>query len=242
MSLGMFCAIPVRYREWDDACANLMLPCFPLVGAIIGALWWGAAEVLLFSGVHAVLAAAALTVFPFLATGFLHLDGYMDTSDAVLSRRSLEERLRILKDPGVGAFAVVMIAVLFLLQFAAAYAAVDGGKCFAALIAVAVLSRCCAAMALLCAKVIPGSGYANAFRQKTGTAHKIWILFLAVLGFAAACLLAGVAGLIAAVCAALGTIAATAYAYRKLEGVSGDVAGYAIALGELCGLIALAVA
>ena len=241
MSLGMFCAIPLPYHVWDDTCMNLMLTCFPLIGAIIGALWWGLAELLIFSGIHIILVSAILAVFPFFITGFLHLDGYMDTSDAVLSRRPLEDKMRILKDPHTGAFAVIMVAVLFILQFSTVYAVVENGKYFTLLIVISVISRCGSAMSILCLKTMPQSGYANMFRQNTGIPHKIFIIFICVSATALSFVLAGIYGLIVAVAVILGYIGSMAYAYKNLKGVSGDLAGYALVISELCGLFALAV-
>jgi adenosylcobinamide-GDP ribazoletransferase len=79
---------------------------YPLVGLTLGALlvpvaWWG---------VHLQLGPAGdvltILVLVFL-TGGLHLDGLMDTSDAVFSRRSREQMLEIMKDSGVGAMGVL---------------------------------------------------------------------------------------------------------------------------------------
>ena len=241
MAFGMFCAIPLPVQLWDDSCMNLMLACFPLVGGIIGALWWGVAELIIFSGINIVFVAAVLTIFPFFVTGFLHLDGYMDTSDAVLSRRPLEDKLRILKDPHTGAFAVIMIAVLFLLQFAASYAVIENGKYLVLLIVVAVMSRCCSAMSILCLKAMPQSGYGNMFQQNTGISHKIFLVVIGLLAIALAYILAGIAGLIVAASVIVGYIAAMAYAYKEFKGISGDLTGFSLVISELCGLIALAV-
>ena len=38
-----------------------------------------------------------------------------------------------------------------------------------------------------------------------------------------------------------GYTAAMAWAYHTLDGVSGDLAGYSLCIGELCGLAALAI-
>ena len=241
MSLGMFCAVPLPSRNWDDAYKNLALASLPLVGGIIGAFWWGAAELLVLSGVHAVPAAAIVALVPFFATGFIHLDGYMDTSDAALSRRSAEEKLRILKDPHTGAFAVIMIAVLFVLQFASAYAAFVKAEYLALFAAITVISRCCAAMSVFCLKIMPQSGYANMFRQNTGAAQKWFVIIIAVIPTVLSFLYAGFSGLIITAVAALGYIAAMAFAYKDFKGVSGDLVGFSIVIGELCGLFALAV-
>lgn len=241
MALGMFCSIPMPTRLWDDECADLMLPCFPLIGGLIGVLWFGMAKAVIFSGIHSMLVSAVLALAPFLLTGFLHLDGYMDTSDAVLSRRPLEEKLRILKDPHTGAFAVIMLSILFIFQFAAAYAAIEKGSNLELLVFIPVISRCCASMLLLCLKTMPQSGYANFMKNKTGIRHKIFTVFIAVCAIASSGLLAGACGFIIAAAIALGSVFAMAYAYKELGGVSGDLAGFSLVTGELCGLIALAI-
>ena len=241
MSLGMFCAIPLPYHLWDDSCVNLMLPFFPLVGALIGVIWWGIVKLLLLIGIHMMLIAAVSTVIPFIITGFLHLDGYMDTNDAVLSRRPLEDKLRILKDPRAGAFAVISVAVLFILQFAAIYTVTANGKYLALLIVMPVISRCCSAFVLLALKPMPQSGYANMFRQNSGLGQKVCILIIAILAAWAAFLFAGIRGVAVTAVVIAGYAAAMAYVYHDLKGVSGDLAGYALVIGELCGLTAIAV-
>jgi adenosylcobinamide-GDP ribazoletransferase len=237
----MFCAVPLPFHVWDDRCANLVLPCFPLTGAVIGALWWGICELLILSGIHIVFASAVLALLPFLVTGFLHLDGYVDTNDAVLSRKPLEDKLRILKDPHAGAFGVITTAVLFVLQFAALYVVVESGKRFTLLIVITVISRCCSSMSIMCLKPMPQSGYANMFRQNTGITHKAFVVFTAACSIALSFLLAGAYGVGTVLSVVLGYTAAMAYAYVNLKGVSGELAGYSLGIGELCGLFALAV-
>lgn len=82
--------------------------CFlPLVGAVIGA-----AQGLLFLLLTrfpfgAFFRGALLSVLPLFLSGGIHMDGFLDTCDAIHSYKSREERLRILKDPHAGAFAVI---------------------------------------------------------------------------------------------------------------------------------------
>jgi adenosylcobinamide-GDP ribazoletransferase len=241
MSYGMFCAIPQPFHLWDETCVNLILPCFPLVGVLIGALWWGTAKILVLSGLHIVLASAVLALLPFFATGFLHLDGYMDTSDAVLSRRPMEDKLRIVKDPHTGAFSVIMLAVLFTLQFASVFVVIEKGKNPALLIIIPIISRCCSALSILCLKPMAQSAYANMFRQNTGMSHKVFIVFVAISSAALSCFFMGIPGLIVGVSAITGFTVAIVYAYKDLKGVSGDLAGFALVIGELCALAAMAI-
>jgi adenosylcobinamide-GDP ribazoletransferase len=237
----MFCAIPLPKHIWDEDCVQYALPCFPLVGGIIGLLWWGFARLLVFGGVHIVLASALLGLFPFLATGFLHLDGYMDTNDAILSRRPAEDRLRILKDPHMGAFAVIMLAVLLLFQVAAAYALIEKGTDFYMLVVISVVSRSCSSVSLLCLNIMPQSGYAKMFRQKAGLRHMLFIAVTAAVFAAFSVIIKGPGSLAAAAPVVLAYAASTAYAYKYFKGVSGDLAGYALTISELAGLVVLAI-
>ncbi|MDR0312723.1 MAG: adenosylcobinamide-GDP ribazoletransferase [Treponema sp.] len=240
MSLGMFSAIPLPFHLWDETCVNLVCVCLPLIGGLIGALWWGFAIVFIFSGIHIMPVTAVLTLVPFLASGFLHLDGYMDTSDAILSRRPLEDKLRILKDPHTGSFAVIMLAVLFVFQFAFVYAIIENEKNIMLLIFIPVISRCCASFSVLSLKPLTQSAYANMFRQNTGAAHKVFIIIIAILTLALSWFFAGINGLIVAALVIVGFTAALTWAYKDLKGISGDLAGFGLVIGELCGLVALA--
>ena len=241
MSFGMFSSIPQPFHLWDDKAANLALPCFPLVGGFIGALWFGIAKILELSGIHTMLVTAVVTLVPFLASGFLHLDGYMDTCDAVLSRRPFEDKLRILKDPHAGAFAVIMLAVLFVTQFTIVFAIIETKKNLVPLFIIPVISRCCSALSVLCLKPMAQSTYANMFRQNAKIAHKIFIIVIAVSGIMLSYFFAQIYGLITAISSIAGFIAAIVWAYRDLKGISGDLAGFALVVSELCGLAAMAI-
>ncbi|MBN3523293.1 adenosylcobinamide-GDP ribazoletransferase [Paenibacillus apiarius] len=89
---------------------------FPWAGCIIGVLIWGAGV-----GLQLVLPsgpAAALTLALAVAlTGGLHMDGLMDTADGVLSHRSRERMLEIMKDSRVGAMGVIICVLVLLLKW-----------------------------------------------------------------------------------------------------------------------------
>ena len=241
MSFGMFCIIPQPFQLWDASCVNLVLPCFPVVGGIIGALWWGLVRLMILRGIGVILASAVAALFPFILSGFIHLEGYMDTSDAVLSRRPLEDKLRILKDPHTGAFAVIMLAVLFILWLALVFTVIENGIYIVLIAIIPVLSRCCAALSILRLKILAQSSYANSFRQNTGAPHIAFIVITAAAGVAFSFFFAGLRGLAVSAAVMAGFAAAMAFAYKDLKGVSGDLAGFALVTGELCGLAAMAV-
>ena len=258
MTFGMFTVIPAP-KSWDEPSAKHMMPWLPLAGAVIGAAWWGAAELLVLSGLHIALCAAILMLIPFVLSGFIHLDGYMDTSDALLSRRSVDEKLRILKDPHTGAFAVIMIAVLFVLMFASAYALIERwnlfallpastyaltvrGNPFALLPVIPVLSRCCSSMAVLCLNPMT-QGYAYAFKPSKAAPHRAVTVLVACAAFVYAWFCAGPGGLAVSGAVVAGYCAAMVCALSgfRFRGVSGDLVGFSLVIGELCGLFACGV-
>jgi len=240
MALGMFCAIPLPFHLWDEKNMPAMIASLPLVGLVIGAIWWAIGLLLVTMNLPIMISAALLTLAPFFIAGFIHLDGYMDTSDALLSCRSLEDKLRILKDPRVGAFAVIMLAILFVLQFAAMYTVAENGRFLTSLIVISVLSRSCSALSIFVLRHMPESNYAAMLGQNIGGASKVFVIAVAFTAIFLSFLHSGVFGLIVALSVLLGYAAAMRVVYKDFNGVSGDLLGYSLVISELCGLIALA--
>ena len=239
MCQTMFCAIPSPVKKWDEEARPLMLLFLPFVGLEIGVIWMLLAWVMNYLALPQVLIAAVLALYPFFVTGFIHLDGFMDVTDAVKSWRDLERRREILKDSRVGAFAVISCAALMIMQFAAAVSMeLDGSLAGIALAFIPVISRCCSALAVTVLPPMNGSQYAGQERRKA--VHAVVYLVLAAAFTAVAFVLCGRYGF-----AVIGVLAgyglALLRAYRSLEGMNGDISGYALTIGELCGLIVLAV-
>ena len=85
MCQSMFCAIPFPVRVWDDGARGRMLLFLPLVGLEIGILWAGLSYAVRLLPLPNLVGGLILSVYPFLVTGFIHLDGFMDVTDAVKS-------------------------------------------------------------------------------------------------------------------------------------------------------------
>ena len=238
MTWGMFCAIPCPYKKWNnDYRANTLL-CLPLLGVVIGLIWAAAYWVLNKIGCPSALKAALLAFVPWLLTGFIHLDGYMDCADAILSRRELKERQRILKDSTVGSFAVICFVLLAILAFAL-FLGCEGGKNPLCLAFVPVVSRCCSAFAVESLRPIGHSSYAamRAGGTKKGHLAAIGVMFAAAVILP--CLLTFPLGLCGAATAA-GSVLTLLYCCKDLDGMSGDISGCALTVGELCGAAAFA--
>ncbi len=89
---------------------------FPLVGLIIGlllALLYIVFRAALPAAVNSVLLIAALAVI----TGAHHIDGLMDTCDALVASKSSAQRLEIMTDTRVGAFGITAAILLLLTKY-----------------------------------------------------------------------------------------------------------------------------
>ena len=107
MAFSLYSRIPVPQAKWNDESMRWCICFLPLVGLVIGAAQWAAFALLTHFSFGPVLRGAVLAVLPILLSGGIHMDGFMDTCDAIHSYGSREKRLEILKDPHVGAFAVI---------------------------------------------------------------------------------------------------------------------------------------
>ncbi len=229
MCQSMFCAIPFPGKIWDEDAKGRMLLFLPLVGLEIGGIWALLAWLGWRLQLPAMVVGLILAAWPYVATGFIHLDGFMDVTDAVKSWRSLERRREILKDSHVGSFAVIGVALLLLAQFAFFSSAV-GEKPFLILLFVPAVSRCGSALAVTGLKSMSTSQYAD---QKKPRAH------LAILGAMLCAFLAlgfvfcGKYGFVLVGCVA-GYGLGLQRGYRSLDGMNGDIAGYALTVAELC--------
>ena len=232
MCQSMFCAIPAP-QVWDEKARDKMLLFLPIVGLELGLIWWGLAYACRI--LPPLMAALILSVYPYFATGFLHLDGFMDVTDAVRSYRSLERRREILKDSHVGSFAVIGIVILLLSQFVCFASMKDTADC-KVLLFIPAVSRCCSALAVTALKPMSTSQYAAQEKPKSHVAVLLAMLAVLLLGGFLLC------GRQAA--ALLGVLIGYGFALRRgfksLEGMNGDIAGYALSIGELCGAVVIA--
>ena len=268
MAWGNFLTLPCPVKKWDDKLKNLMLAFFPSVGAVIGILWvfimWlindgvrfydGVLNNLAASGAAIPMEAVVLVYFIFKISGFMHLDGFMDCSDAILSRAPLEKKQQILKDSRVGAFAVISVIFLILGWFAVmwsllAYCGADFGRILAALL-VPITSRGCSAIWLMTYKPMATSQYQENSQDPNKGRYKIiviaqmiiyMVLYLLISSIWIGVALEEALKLGALVMAAVGvsSYVVAARSRASLGGMNGDISGYSLTVGELVGTAVL---
>lgn len=231
MCQSMFCAIPCPGKIWDERSKDKMLLFLPLVGLEIGVIWAVLAWQTQLLALPELAAGAALCAYPYLVTGFMHLDGFMDVTDAVKSWRDLDHRREILKDPRVGSFAVISTVLLLLAQFALfASAPQDADRWI--LVFIPTVSRCCSSLSISVLRPMSTSQYAG---RKAGAGHIACLSIMLIAAVAGGFLFCGKYGFAVIGCL-VGYALALYCGFRSLEGMNGDIAGYSLTIGELCGI------
>ena len=206
---------------------------FPMVGALLGG-----ALALLDRGLSAIWPASVASALVLIAwvglTGALHLDGFLDTCDGLLGGHSPEERLRIMRDERVGAFAVTGGVLLLLVKYAA-LAALPGRA--PALILAPTLGRWGMALAIAAFPYARPEGLGRAMKDYAGWRQ-------AALAGGAAVVLAWIAGgwlgLAAAALASLITYAVARFSLGRLPGLTGDIYGATCEMVETVTLLCCA--
>ena len=231
-SLGMFTKIKVRDSVFSEGRGPFVLCWFPLDGALCGSLSAAVFYGLTLLTPDRMLSGAVMTLSLFVVSGFLHLDGFMDCADSLLSSRDREGKLRILKDSNVGAFAVISVALLLMILFSSMSAIADRGGAWQMFIAVPFASRAFTALILFTLRPIENNrGLLYYFGNGRTPAHVICV----ALEFAAA-LAAGFV-ISPAVAAVIASGAAVSFIFAKtaealLGGINGDVIGAGVIIFE----------
>jgi adenosylcobinamide-GDP ribazoletransferase len=246
MAWGGFLSIPCPCKKWDTKLKNLMLGFLPSVGFIIGIVLTIIAVILSSLRVPHAIEAMILTVSVFALSGFIHMDGFMDVSDAIFSRRDLEERRRILKDSSVGAFAVIFAVFLILSSFVVFNEVFEREDALFLyrLAAIPVSTRMVAACAVLSFDPMQTSQYAESHEEErtkaVGIALGTFVIYILLLAiwiairnnpFDIGKLMA------TSVFTVGGSLLACLFAKNNLKGMNGDIAGFSICTGGLVGLL-----
>ena len=119
VAFAMYSKIPMPMADWNKENMKYTFCFFPFIGLVIGALsylvGWAGGKF----GFNPSFVSAVLVLVPVAVTGGIHVDGLLDTSDALSSWQERERRLEILKDSHAGAFAVITACAFFLIWYGA---------------------------------------------------------------------------------------------------------------------------
>lgn len=233
IAISTYSVLPAPRFDWNEKNMRFSICFLPLVGLIVGAalyLWAWVAKAL---AVNGILFAAVAAALPILLTGGIHMDGLMDTVDALASHQVREKKLAILKDPHTGAFAVVYCGVYLLLSFGLYHALFQMEALLTVCLGL-VLSR---ALAVLGAVALPNArkeGMLCAFTEHT---HKravmIAMIAVSLLGMGSMAWASPVTGGFAAGFTLLTFFAYRTMAMKQFGGATGDTTGFFLQTSEL---------
>ena len=237
IAVSTYSALPVPQFEWSGRSMRYSVCFFPAVGLLCGAVLWGWSLLCAAVGAGALVFASVAVCLPLLISGGIHMDGYMDTVDALSARTDRARRLEILKDPHCGAFAVIYCGIYLLLSLGLFAELYRLGR-VAAYCPIYVFSR---ALSAFCALRLPnarGSGMLHAYTEKAAKGVSYAALAVTAVCAAAACVLISPScGAAAAAAALLVLPLYRRLALRSFGGVTGDTAGFFLQLCELAALL-----
>jgi adenosylcobinamide-GDP ribazoletransferase len=224
----------VKEAEWSASRFGKSVVFFPLVGMVIGMLLLIINHVFGYY-LSARMIAVLLVISGFIITGGLHADGLMDTADGLLSGRSRERMLEIMKDSRVGSGGVMVFVLLVAVKWAV-IEDIPANLLPFGLFAAPILSRLVLVMAITLFPYARREGMGKLFAEHTSSRDFIYALGLAivlllplmvyhhrvVVSFVVSLLFGGVF---------------FRYVSSKLGGLTGDVYGAATELTEVVVLL-----
>lgn len=232
IAFSTYSRIPVPQVEWTEENRRYSMCFFPLVGMVTGLVLWGWLALCDHFEIDLFLRGTVAALVPLVITGGIHMDGFMDTVDALASWQPAEKRLEILKDSHTGAFAVMGCAGYLLLS-AALYSEADPAAGLR-LAGVFVLSRALSAFALVRMRNARNRGMLDdisrvAEKRLVTLSGGVYALLCLVLWLAT--------GVRTALLCVLAAVLCYLYyqhmSYKQFGGVTGDLAGWFLQVTEL---------
>lgn len=233
ISFSIYSKIPVPQFDWKEEDMRYTLCFFPIVGVVIGLvelLWYIICRK---SGIGILLFSVLGTAIPIMISGGFHVDGFMDTMDALHSYQPREKKLEILKDPHIGSFSVIML-VLYYLLYVGAFSEIMTKESFLCFVTGFVLSRAFSGLGVI---YIPSAKKDGMLAYFSKTGQKMIVTISLILEII--CCIAWnyywgkLKGLLIVLAAVLVFIYYVWKSKKEFGGITGDLAGFFVTLCEL---------
>ena len=238
VAFAQYSRIPMPRFEWKEEDMRYSIAAFPLVGAVIGALFYALYRTCEYFALPDTATALLLTAVPLVITGGFHVDGFMDVADAFSSYKTKEEKLAILKDPHIGAFAVIRLAICGLIYIASLIIVLGSDAAPGLIPGIAagfMLSRCLSAQSVLSFKSAKKEGMLYYEATAAAGGRKVNIVIVSTLAAAsvfAMAFFAWHAGSLLMIGALFSFVWYKHVSYKELGGITGDTAGYFVVICE----------
>lgn len=238
VAFSMYSKIPMPQFPWQDENMKYAICFFPIIGAVIAVLSYGwhilCTQIISIPEITRIFFALLI---PVLVTGGIHVDGYMDTCDALHSYQSKERKLEILKDSHIGAFSVIM---LFLLTIAGigAYAMLLADWQIYMMGCAYMLSRILSGISVV---TFPNAKKEGTLYTFSSHSHKSFVRGMLLVEAALCILLMCYIHLLAGVITTATAIATFLFykikSKREFGGITGDLAGWFLCICEVASCI-----
>ena len=230
VALSMFTVIPMPAFEWNERNMKYMLCAFPTAGCVIGALLAAVGRGFETLGLPTMITAATMTLIPFFVTGGIHYEGFADTWDAIASHKGADEKYRIMKDPHIGAFAVMHLCAYFLWMFVL-WCVMPEIRILPVFL-MFVLSRILSGIAVLSFPASGREGLVTSFAENAGKGHARAVLIVMDTAVLAVLCTAGIYGIAVAAAAHIVYVCFRHMVKVNFGGISGDLSGWFVAEAE----------
>ncbi len=232
IAFAMYSKIPMPRADWEKENMRYMMCFFPLIGIVIGVLvvLWSEAALRLEAGT--LLQSVGYVLIPVAVTGGIHLDGLLDTADALSSYQTRERKLEILKDSHAGAFAVITACCYFMAALGL-WSELSGKEVWV-LAGGFVLSRALSGYAVAAFPSAKKSGTVAMFAdaaQKRCVEVSMCVLILLSVGYM--CFMDAKLGVTAVAGAGLSFWYYYRMSKKQFGGITGDLAGFFLQICEL---------
>ena len=233
IAISMYSKIPMPRTDWTKEAMKYAMCFFPVIGCVIGALLsvWGIVGSETF-GYDSFFFTSVCVLLPVLITGGIHLDGLLDTSDALSSYKPMEEKLQILKDSHAGAFAII-IGICYFIADIGVYSELTR-RALPVLACTFAMSRSFSGLSVVSFKMAKNTGLAATFSDMAvkGRVKITMLVYLVLIGGVMIYLDAPL-GILAILAAMIDFFAYKHMAYKKFGGITGDLAGFFLQTCEL---------
>lgn len=232
IALSMYSRIPVPRVDWEKENMRYAMCFFPMIGVVIGAVMYLAGWLLDKAAVGTLFRGVVFTLIPIMITGGIHMDGFMDTMDALGSWGDREKKLEILKDSHAGAFAILGMGC-YLMWSVAVWSELPAEVLRVCGVGF-VLSRALSGFSVVTFPAARNSGLLKMFQD--GAQKKV-VRITMCLYVAAAVIMMAVMNARAMTGAVIGVMIAFLYyivvSRKQFGGVTGDLAGFFLETAEL---------
>ncbi|MBP3040415.1 adenosylcobinamide-GDP ribazoletransferase [Bacillaceae bacterium Marseille-Q3522] len=232
INVQFFTSIPIPYTvPMDKEYLEKAVKTLPLLGLLQGFFY---AFLAFFLDYWTPLSPLAIAFIIWLAliivSGGIHLDGWIDASDAYFSYRDKQKRLEIMKDPRTGAFGVISVIVLLSARFLFIYEifAHSGNAVYLQMFIIPFLGKNVMGYLLVKGKSAKEAGLGTLFKN-AATGRTLWtyllyagLVYLGIFYFVPEAVIGALLLLIAAF---LFILAAPRKIEKWFGGITGDLLG-----------------